>query len=182
MAHPIRAGIDIGTYHVKVMIAEGADNGASPRIIGVGTAESRGLRHGYIVSQTDAVKCIRTAIGQAKKSAGVDVKKAILGIGGAGLSTISTVGQTAVSRADLEVTELDVQKAVENSMAEITEQSLINKKILHTIPVQFRLDGKTILGRPVGMKGAKLEVKTLFVTCLEQHIDDLISAVEEVGV
>lgn len=182
MSRPIRAGVDIGTYHIKVMIAEAADNGASPRIIGVGTAESRGLRHGYIVSQTDAVKCIGNAFSQAKKTAGVEVKKAILGIGGAGLGTISTVGQTAISRADLEVTELDVQKSIENSTAEISEQALINKKILHTIPVQFRLDGKIILGRPVGMKGAKLEVKTLFITCLEQHVDDLISAVEEIGV
>src|SRR5690606_12965798 len=41
---------------------------------------------------------------------------------------------------------------------------------------------KKILGRVAGLKGSKLEVKALFVTCLEPHLGDLIEAVEEAGV
>jgi cell division protein FtsA len=58
----------------------------------------------------------------------------------------------------------------------------LNRKIIHTIPLEFRLDGKEVLGRVVGMKGVKLEAKTLFITCLEHHLNDLISVVEDAGI
>ena len=38
------------------------------------------------------------------------------------------------------------------------------------------------MGRPVGMKGGKFEVKALFIMCLEQHINDLVESVEKAGV
>jgi cell division protein FtsA len=58
-----------------------------------------------------------------------------------------------------------------------------NRRIIYSIPIQYKIDGKGVLGsRPLGMKGAKLEVKALFVTCLEHHLKDLVEAVEEAGV
>jgi cell division protein FtsA len=38
------------------------------------------------------------------------------------------------------------------------------------------------MGRPIGLRGLKLEVKTLFITCLSQHFEDLVEAVESAGV
>jgi cell division protein FtsA len=39
------------------------------------------------------------------------------------------------------------------------------------------------MGRsPIGMKGVRLTVETLFITCLERHINDLVAAVEEAGI
>jgi cell division ATPase FtsA len=44
----ITVGIDVGTYQVKVVVAELAQEGERkiPKIIGTGFAESKGLRHG----------------------------------------------------------------------------------------------------------------------------------------
>ena len=47
---------------------------------------------------------------------------------------------------------------------------------------QITIDGKEILGRPYGMKGIKFEAEVLFVTCFEQHYNDLIEAVEDAGI
>ena len=47
---------------------------------------------------------------------------------------------------------------------------------------QIKLDGKEIHGRPEGMKGIKLEVKTLFITCLKQNIEDLVTAMAEADI
>ena len=46
MAKKISVGIDIGTYQIKVVVAEQSNNKDSPNIIGTGFAESKGLRHG----------------------------------------------------------------------------------------------------------------------------------------
>lgn len=181
MARSIATGIDIGTYQVRVLIAEETAQG-QPKVIGVGFAESKGLRHGYIINLPDATKSIQTAIKQAERAAGVSIKRAYLGVSGAGLAGMTAVGSAVASRADFEITDLDIKKATEASQAEIPESILINRRILHTLPFQYRIDGKPVLGHPTSWKGNKLEVKTLFITCLEQHINDLVEAVESVGV
>ncbi len=59
MAQKISVGIDIGTHHIKVVVAENvkAEDGTyAPRILGTGSAESKGLRHGYITNLREGNK------------------------------------------------------------------------------------------------------------------------------
>src|SRR3990167_2842613 len=57
-----------------------------------------------------------------------------------------------------------------------------NRKIIYSIPALWKLYGKPVLGRVLGMKGIKLETKALFISCIESHLDDLVQAVEDAGV
>ncbi len=183
MSRTLAVGIDIGTYEIKVVVAERApEPDKPPRVIGTGFAESRGLRHGYILNHQDAVKGLERAIAEAQKSSGHEIKRAFLSIGGMGLSGIVGTGSTVISRADNEVTDLDIKKAVEASQNDIPAAFAMNRKVINTIPLQFRIDGKMVYGSAVGLKGMKLEAKTLFITCLENHLADLVEAVEEAGV
>ncbi len=184
MTRNIAVGIDIGTYQVKVAVAEQIKgiNGDEPKIIGAGISESRGLRHGYIINGTDVVKSIRQAITQAEKTSGQKIRRAFLSVGGIGLSGITSIGNVVISRADSEITELDLAKVLESCEKEIPPSLILNRKMIIVVPVQYKLDGKIVLGRPLGMKGTKLELKALCVTCLEQHLNDLIQAIEEAGV
>jgi cell division protein FtsA len=176
----IVTGIDIGTYTVRVVVAEREKEMPLPRIIGTGMSESRGLRHGYIVNIADTTKSIKAAVLKAEKTAGVKIRRAFISAGGIGLDGFSTIGTAMISRADGEITDLDIKKAIESAEAETRE--LQNKRVIHRIPVSYRLDGKEVLGKPQRMKGVKLEVKLLLITALSQHINDTILAVEEAGI
>lgn len=183
MSRGIITGIDIGTYQVKVVIAqEGSQKEHYPTVIGAGAAESRGMRHGYITNQNEVVKCIRSALDQAEKIAKVKIKRAYLSVGGIGLGSVTSQGAVVISRADSEITDLDISKVQEQCENDIPNSEIINRKIIHPVPLQYRIDGKVALGRPEGMKANRLEIKTLYVTCLEHHLNDLIQAVEEAGV
>ncbi|MEK7514459.1 MAG: cell division protein FtsA [Patescibacteria group bacterium] len=182
MVRNIITGIDIGTYQVKVVVAEGGKDGTPPRILGKGYAESKGMRHGYIINPADTIRSVKQAVAQAQKASKEDIKRAFISVGGVGIGSLVSQGSVMVSRADSLVTELDMEKVLEASEADIPSTLSVNKEIIHSIPLQYKIDGKVVLGRPIGMKGAKLEVKTLFVTCLKPHLDDLISAIEEAGV
>lgn len=184
MARNIVTGIDIGTHRVKVVIAERSTeiNNGVPHIIGRGLAESKGLRHGYIINTHEAVRSIRAAISAAERKAEVQVKRAYVSIGGISLESTTATGSTVISRGDLEITETDAEQAIQISEQAIPQNTSINRKVIHAIPLQFKIDGKPVLGRPVGMKGVKLEVRTLFITALEQHVNDMIQAIEEAGV
>ena len=171
MKRNIVTGIDIGTNTTRVVVAELSKSSGAPRIIGTGTAESKGMRSGYVVNTGEVIKSIQTAINIAEEESGVRVRSIFLSVGGIGLESIVSQGSVMISRADNEVTDLDIENVI--SAAE-QKADLINKNIIETIPVLYKLDGKEVYGKPVGMKGAKLEVKTLFITCLEQHLTELI--------
>ncbi|MAZ56912.1 cell division protein FtsA [bacterium] len=184
MKDRIIAGIDVGTYQVKVVIASCSDSKQEkglPKIIGTGFAESRGLRNGYIINETDVIRSVRSAVLQAEKVAGVEAKKAYVSIGSVGLDEIFSRGEVVISRADSEITQADVDKAMQDSEERI-EDSIPNRKILHAIPVSYTVDNEPVLGRPHGLKGTKLTVESLFVTCYEQHINDLVNVIESIGI
>lgn len=182
MSSRITTGIDVGTYEVRVVVAEHNTENSLPTILGTGRAESKGLRHGYIINTSDVIKSVTLAIRQAEKSSGFKIKRAFISIGGVGLSGTYSQGSTMVSRADQETTDADIEQAIAGAEESIPKSLMQNRKIIYSIPVSWKVDGRPVLGRILGMKGIKIETKVLFVSCIEPHLDDLIEAVEETGV
>lgn len=180
MIRNISIGIDIGTATTKVVVGEFFKGEKNPKIIGMGESKTEGLRHGYVAKSEDAIKSLKTAIQLAEKTSGINIKRAFVSIGGATLRGDIGSGSAIVSKADSEVTNLDIQKALEEA-----EENLglgHNKKIIQVFPIAFKLDGKEVLGRPEGSYGNKLEVKALFVTVSNQHFEDLMEVITEAGI
>jgi len=183
MPRRITTGIDIGTYQVKIVVVEEiADkSGRSISILGTGLSESKGLRHGYIVNKEEVTASIRDAKRQAELMAQVPIKNGFLAIGGISLDEARATGEVIVSRADQEITELDLEKAAELAL-EAARPAFLNRRILQTIPTEHRIDGNKSLGTPLNMKGVRLESDYLFVTALAQHADALVEAAEDAGI
>lgn len=185
MARNIAVGIDIGTYQIKVVVAEQVveNDRVQPKILGTGFAESKGLRHGYVVNADEVTRSLKTAILQAEKTAGIEVRRAYVSVGGIGLSGLISSGTVMISRADQEISELDTTKALDIARENIPPALSQNRRIIYEIPVKYKVDGKDVLGNhPLGMKGVKIESKALFVTCLEHHIKALIEVVNDAGI
>ena len=183
MARSTVIGIDIGSWETKIIVGELSHDGQKEtvRVVSATKSESRGIRHGYIVHKNEAVKSIEEAVDEAEKISGVKIRRVYLSIGGIGLQSTLSTGSVVISRADSEITDLDLNKALDVSQSTLPESIILNRKIIHAIPLSYKIDGKIVLGSPTGMKGLKLEVRSLFVTCLEHHLNDLIQTVEEAG-
>ena len=183
MARQITVGIDIGTSQVKAIIAEGSvqDGHLVPKIIGAGSAESKGLERGYITSAAEAADSIRLAVSRAEKASGVKARRAYVSFGGIGLGSIKSEGSTAISRADMEITERDLSAVLEAAEQSLPTTATRNRRIINTVPVEHKIDGHAVWGEALGLKAQKLEAKTLFITCLEHHLAELIKAVETAG-
>lgn len=179
MKRRIATGIDIGTYQTKVVMVEEVreKEGSRLRVIGTGAAETHGLRHGYVIDAEEAAASVRAAKRQAESMARVAVKSAFLAVGGVSLEEHRATGEAVISRADQEVTELDLEKVLESARA-LVERELGNRVVLHDIPVEYRVDGERVLGDPMGMKGTRIECDFLFVSSLKSHADALSAAVE----
>lgn len=180
----IVTGIDIGTYQVKVVIASTHELNEKgfPRVLGTGTSETRGIRHGYVIHPEDVARSVHVAVKNAERAAKVRIKRAFVSVGGIGLGTITSTCATIITRADLEITPLDIQKLHAQCEKDIPANAILNKKIIHQVPLHYKVDGKPVLGKPEGMKANRLEVKMLYVTCLEHHVNDILHSIESAGI
>lgn len=179
---PLYTGIDIGTFTVKVVIAAPSERSDVPmQILGTGTAPSRGMRQGYIVSSKDISASVRDAVARASQAAGVQIKQARVAIGGVGLDEFRSTGEVSLTQSGGTVEEKDIERALRESEKKIANR-LTNRHVIHTFPLRYRVDGAPVFGRPQGWHGTKLSVDTLIITALSQHYDDLIESVEDAGV
>ncbi len=149
MSKRITVGIDVGTYQIKIVVAEiDSDNSRQfPAIIGTGYAESKGLRHGYIINSRDIARSINVALRKAERQSGEKIKRAYLSVGGVGLEEVRSKGEAITTRADSVVTDMDIAKAIENA-EERSAGRMTNKKMVHSIPLGFKIDSQSILGSP----------------------------------
>ena len=178
----IVVGIDIGSQMTRVIVAEeSAKLGLPPKILGIGYSASLGMHHGYVTSTREATASVIEAIRMAEKSTCIDIKRAYVALGGISLSSEIAPGAVGIARPDGEVTDEDIKNVLI-----IAEQTFAkgkrNRKILHTIPLKYRLDGLEVMGNPIGMRGSRLETRVVFVTVQEHHFNDLVSAITDAGV
>jgi cell division protein FtsA len=166
-------GIDIGTNSTKVVVVSFDKEKNESTLIATGISQTEGMRFGYITNTDKVAGSIKKAVDQAEKILGTKIRKANVSIGGISLSSVTSIGSVIISKADQEITNFDVNKVLSNSEENL---EIPNKKIIHTIPIEYKLDGKDIYVRPEGLCGIKLEVKTLFVTCLKQNMEDVVTA------
>ncbi len=163
----------------RVVVGEFLKGEKNPRVIGVGEIATEGVRHGYVVHPALISASVKNAVLLAEKSSGLKIKRAFVSLSGTTLRGEISGGGTIVSKADGEVTTLDINKALQDCEDNL---SIDNKKIIHIYPLSFKLDGKEVLGRLEGMRGTKLEAKALFVTYSVVHLEDLLEVIANAGV
>jgi len=179
MARDTIIGLDVGTSNIKIAVAENRSPN-EVHIIGVAQTPSAGLRRGYVIDQEAVSQAIRHAVKEAERICNTNIRHAYISIAGVKLEAIRAKGLVMVSRADSEITETDIRRAV--AQAENSISRIANKAIIHRAPIAFRLDGEIVFGRPIGLKGEKLETDAIFVTCLDQHLSDLVKSAESARV
>lgn len=177
MKQNISVGIDIGTKNTRVVVCEETAEGT--KMLGFGISNTVGVRHGYIVSRDDVLVSLKKALRDAQTQSGIKIKQASIAIGGVGIDSSYSVGSSVVSRADAIIGKVDIEKAISDGESGL---DLKNKVMLHAYPVSFKIDGKEFPVRPEGISGLKLEVRTLFITCFAQHLDDLLGVFGDAGI
>lgn len=182
MAQKIYTGIDIGTHQVKVVIAAAPESHEGPMpILATASAASRGMRHGYIVDTKEVARCVRSAMERASHAARVPVKSARLSLGGISLEEVRSQAEISLTSSGGIVTQKDIERVIDESEKRAASR-LTNRSIIHVIPLEFRVDGVIVPGRPSAMQGNRLGVDTMLLTMLAQHHDDMIEVVEAAGV
>ena len=75
-------GLDVGTSKVSAIVGELMDDGTLD-IIGIGLAESKGIRRGVVNNVDSAAEAIKRAIDEAELTAGIEIDQVYLALSGA---------------------------------------------------------------------------------------------------
>ncbi len=172
-------GLDIGTSYVRVVTGQFNPQDDNFYIIGCGEAPSSGISKGMIVSIEDAVSAITNCLEQSERMIGSPIERVFVGISGAQIITQESKGVVTVSRANGEIREDDVERALQAAQAVATPP---NYEILHVIPKSFTIDNQAGIKDPLGMTGIRLEVSTQIILGLSSQIKNLTKAVYRTGV
>jgi cell division protein FtsA len=170
-------GLDIGTSKVCTVVAELIEEGGVD-VIGIGAAESKGLKRGVVVNLDAAVESIKRSMEEAELMAGVEIGSVHLGISGPHIKGFNSRGVVAVAGKNREVTRDDVRRAIDAARAVSLPAG---REILHVLPQDFVVDEQEGIGAPVGLTGARLEVNVHIVTGSATATQNLIGCVNRAG-
>ncbi|MCZ8511238.1 cell division protein FtsA [Paenibacillus filicis] len=175
-SNDIIVSLDIGTSKVRAIIGE-VVNGAI-NIIGVGSADSQGIRKGSIVDIDQTVQSIRSAIDHAERMVGVQISEVFVGISGNHIALQSSHGVVAVSNEDREIGDEDIERVIQ--AAKVIPLAP-EREIIGVVPNQYVVDGTDQIHDPRSMIGVRLEVEATIVTGTKTAIHNLLRVVEKSG-
>ena len=171
-------GLDVGTSKVAALVGEMGDH-QNLDVVGLGVAESKGIRRGVIVNLEAAVESIKKAIEDAEHMAGVEIDSVYLGLSGPHAKGFNSRGVVAVAGKTREISREDVRRAIDAAKA-VTLPS--GREILHVLPQDFVVDEQDGIGAPIGMSGTRLEVNVHVVTGSASSTQNIIACVNRAGV
>ena len=171
-------GLDVGTSKVAAIVGETLEDD-SLDIVGIGVAESSGIRRGVVVNLEAAVDSIKKAIEEAELTAGVEIDSVHLAVAGPHIKGFNSRGVIAVAGKSREITRDDVRRAIDAAKAVSLPTG---REILHVLPQDFVVDDQDGIGSPVGMTGARLEVNVHIVTAGATAIQNIVTCVNRAGV
>jgi cell division protein FtsA len=171
-------GLDVGTSTVCCVVAEALDDG-SLDVVGIGVADSRGIKRGVVVNLEAAVETIKKAIEEAELMAGIEIDSVHLALSGPHAKGFNSRGVIAVAGKNREITRDDVRRAIDAAK----NVALPNgREILHVLPQDFVVDEQDGIGAPVGMTGARLEVNVHVITGAQSATQNIVACVNRAGV
>lgn len=169
--------LDFGSSQIKALVAEiKGDNKMS--LVGVLKMPAAGLRKGEVSSLEDAVQSLNPLFNEIRKISKAALKNIFININGSNAKIQNSRGIAAVSRADNEIYQDDIDRVIKASQAINIGHNGI---ILHTITKEFIVDGIGDIRDPLGMIGNRLEVNSLIVEAFKPSVNSLIRVVEAAG-
>lgn len=175
----ILIGIDIGTSSIRTVVAQKQEDDSKPLILGVGESSACGISNGIIVDIEEAANSIMQSKEEAERITGMPIERAHISANGNHINSQFSKGVVAVSRADGEISEEDVNRVVTAAQAISLPN---NREIIGVVPCSYTIDGQEKIKDPVGMNGVRLEVNTLIIEGTAPFIKNLVKCIQQCGI
>lgn len=167
--------LDIGTSKVLALIGEVQDDNEI-HIVGLGQSVSRGLRAGMVTNIDATVQAIRQAVNEAELMADTKITHVTTGIAGNHIRSLNSQGVVKIK--DGEVTQADIDRAIETAKAVNIPP---DHKILHAVVQDYIIDTQLGVREPIGMSGVRLDTRVHIITGASTAVQNIQKCIERCG-
>jgi cell division protein FtsA len=171
-------GLDVGTTKTCAVICELGERNELT-VVGMGSAESKGLRKGVVVNLDATVTAIKKAVEEAEKVAGTSIESVYVGLSGFHVKSFNSRGAVAITAHNREISKEDIRRVVETAKAVSLPA---DREIVHVLPQEFVVDGQDGIGDPLGLLGTRLEVNCHIVTSSTTAAQNIVTAANRSGI
>ena len=169
--------LDLGSFEARAILAtfKGTE---PPQVLGVGKIPSKGIKKGVVVDINEASQMVRHVLQIVENISGLSRGELLVAVNGTNLKSVNTKGIVAVSRADRQIMQSDVERAVRAAQVTLAAP---NREIISIMPRGFSIDNEEGIRNPIGMNGIRLEVDTVIISASSPFLRNLSKAVSLSG-
>ncbi|MBN8709857.1 MAG: cell division protein FtsA [Verrucomicrobia bacterium 61-8] len=174
----ILVGVEVGTSKVCAVVGETGREGTL-RILGVGSAPSRGVRKGEIVDIAIATECVHDALADAETNSDAEIGSVSVAVTGSHIRSFNSRGAVLIPSERFEIDDEDVSEvAVKAREVNIPTENAF----LHSIIQHYYVDGQDGVLNPLGMVGRRLEADYHIIHGVKTRLQNTLRCIRENGV
>lgn len=162
-------GLDVGTENIRAVIAS-VDKDGHLAVVGYNEGKSAGMRKGVPANLAGPASAIDKMLGEAERMGGYDVRNAYVSINGSSILSTRTEGMIAVGTVEHEINGEDLDRVEDVA---VSGRIPANRDVLDVVPLEYALDGQGGIKDPLGMSGARLEMRACVVSALTPNCENL---------
>jgi len=168
------SGLDIGTNSIKALVVLKKPQEKNLEIVSQAEVENIGMRKGVVINSNEVSQKIIEAVNICREGLEKKIESVVISINGSHLLFLSGRGLVSVSRADQKISEADIERALQASRS-ISLST--NQEILEVFPQEFIIDGQPGIKEVEGLRGIRLEAKTLCLAAFSPYLKNLSDSV-----
>lgn len=162
-------GLDVGTENVRAVIGTFKDGKFA--VYGYNEGKNAGMRKGVPANLNGPARAIDHMLGEAERMGDYDVRSAYVSINGSQVISTRTEGMIAVgSTTEHEIDDSDIDRVEDVA---VTGRIPANRDVLDVVPLEYAIDGQGGIKDPLGMSGARLEMRANVISALTPNCDHL---------
>ena len=171
----VYASIDLGSDSIKLAVCELYKNHLN--LLAATTIPSRGIKKGLIIDPELAKKSILLAFRSIEDMLGIKIKKVIANVP-------NHMAEYKLIRGECDIPgDLITSKDMINSYkAGIKGNLMPNEEFVTVVPIDFKINGKTVMKDPKGFPGQKLMGRAMMVTTPKKNVYSVVSIIESLGI
>ena len=171
----VYASIDFGSDSIKLVVCDLYQNHLN--LLAATSMPSRGIKKGLITEPELAKKSIQLAFKQVEEMLGIRIKKVIANIP-------NHMAEYKIIKGECDIPgDLITSRDMMNSYkAGIRSNLMPNEEFVTVVPIDFKINGKTVMKDPKGFPGKKLMGRAMMVTTPKKNVYSVASIIESLGI
>src|SRR5438105_12835042 len=173
---PIIVGLDIGTTKIAVIAGRKNEFGKL-EVLGIGRANSNGVKHGQVLNIDETIKAIQVALDNCYASnPNLEISEVYVGIAGHHIKSLQTRGDIVRQNTEDEITRREIDQLIADQYKNYIPAG---DQIIDVIPQEFTVDNFQNITNPIGYGGVKIGANLHTITGDKNDIKNINRAVEK---